>query len=526
MAGVAVGGSGLTGGEMEHAQTASRYGTLLFFLAAVFLLAAAGLNSAMDSAVDKLDRLTTRYSEAETMLGKARSARLKGENFYSAVSLQILIQEWWRKTDEKLPTDYGDSFADRPVSLPGFSQMKLTVNPVSGDYWTRFYRQNDLYRVPLFRQLEKGAESFGKEAKRIDSLPEAPEQKARLLDIALVQSFPSKTAREILADDFMDILVEKKNVDRNIRCWIALDDWPCRSGGTATGVGVSYLRRDERFLWVQDSRDHIFNSLGIAKNQDEAEALLKEEWIRAHDALLEFKIPMTQVSLPGSGLTLSVGDVLLLAGPLLIYFQILFLVSKERMAVSGSEKEAFVFPQFSAPDDPLVSLKGTRLAGFSERIIWLLFLVAPIAVLTIAVVTRYDFMSLSAYSGLPWIKKIEYSRSSDGFSALLDLINLGFLGIALVVAIRLTTLHRSASRYISDRNYRSLTVLLLNLFTVTFLAAGWSLLGREIPVWGTYFLAFAVLWLAGFLVALVRGAWTMALLSAGGFALGLSILIG
>ena len=513
---------------MEQVQASSRYGTILFFLSTVLLLATALLNNSLALQKESGEKFGDWYWSTESMLGKARSSGQRGTNFFSAVSLQILSSEWREKTGKKVHDGPG-AYWHEPTSLPGFYYVTLTVDPESGDFRVRSSGVGDLDFLddPLFRRLEEDVAKFGQQAREIDQLTVPGERKLQLLDAALAKSFSSKDAREILADDFADILVYKKEAARNTRCWIVYGSWPC-GGHTATRVssGVSYLKRDENvFLHPSYRESHISTALGMAKSQDEMEAILHAEWIKAEENLIELKTAATQVSLPGTGLTLTVGDLLLLAGPLLIFFQVLFLISKEKVAKSEEEKAAFAFPQFSSPDDPLKPPLASGIAELGERAIWLLFLILPVFVLTVAVVARHDFTAFSLYDSQSLLTKIGWTRSEDWFSAVLDLVNLGSLGATLIIGVRLTTLHRSPIRRFPDRVHRILAVLAFLATTVTLVTAGWSLLGSDTEQWGLFFTAFTFIWLLCFCHAVTQRAWTMTSISVVGCALGLTILL-
>lgn len=514
---------------MDQAQVSSRYGTILFFLAGIFLLATAFLNVSITSSEVKHSRLEEWYRETGSMLGKWRAARARSAAFFSAISLDILSAKWLIATGEKIPFPDGStsSFTLRDRTLPRFYFLEIGFNP-PGDWFWLGGSIGELAADPIFRDLQGGANIFGRDLEAIDRRTMASEAKIKLMHTALKNAFKSKDARAILADDLSRVLVSREHTEKVALCWITSGSWSCRGRTLTLGHPASYLNRFDRHDWVKREahiKHHLYDELSAARTSEEIEMSLSALWQQAHQSLLDFSVTPTQLSLPGTGLTLTVNELLLFAGPLLVLFQFMFLITKERIA--GSEDNAaVVFPQFSSPDDPLKPFAAVGIADLGQRFIWLSFLAAPLLILTLGVLARYDLTPVHNQFGILAIHSIVARREADLFSVTLDIVNLFCLGASVVIMIRLTTLHSAPPKYFVGVVRRFLLRGGVMGIGVALSLIGWGLFGARGSEWKPFLAAVTIIWIMGVCLAIVRGSRTAALLSTIGlgFALTASVV--
>ncbi len=175
-------------------------------------------------------------------------------------------------------------------------------------------------------------------------------------------------------------------------------------------------------------------------------ARLREYQTTLETALLSRAATESPIEIFGSGVSLRLSDLVVFAGPLIVLFQVLYLIALGqeagmRAAPRKKGEPAYAaFPRFSSPADPLRSPRPHSPEAAVERTLYAVFLVLPPAILIFAWLTNFnltgfrDFMQSPFWSVGFSLREISKPDNAAGFAASL------YVG-ALVVSCY--ALHRS-----------------------------------------------------------------------------------
>jgi len=253
-------------------------------------------------------------------------------------------------------------------------------------------------------------------------------------------------------------------------------------GGDGGGDGFpssvsSYIGR---LNWVHPSevprKQILSRQLLYTTGFSEAKQRLLSEWQVAWERLREKPDTGYQTAVEAYGIRLGLIEFPIIGGVLLVFLQVIFfLVScKEKHNIEETRNivQSFEFPTFGSPKDPLDPPRAKSLEHVLERAVWAAYLLMPISVMTIGLLTRYDltnsrlltpwYITLSAEKFWPsiWFAPRSYELSL-GF----DYLHLAALALAVGVTWGLTSQHKQTRDDKPSRNRVVLTICVGFLLT-------------------------------------------------------------
>ncbi len=405
---------------MQDSETiqSTKCAKVLFSLSLITLLAVWLLNRTIAESQREHAVHAQRYERMSNMLGKLRAFRFKNEGLFT--SLALIVAE------------------DNPPFFEGVaSQHDVASGRIK-------WFHNDMF---MFQAVQ-----FGSDATAIFGVNGDRERRLTLLTDAVEAAFKTNTVRHRFDNEVMTHMNQLADDQEwpAIVDWIVDSKWPPRDRGTTISVsgrnGVSYVNRFPANWgpWEDASRER--ERLIACSSSSEAESLLESYRTKAYETLRNEKPAEGNINVSGTGLSFTPGDFLMLAGPILVFFQLLYLIFKNKESnfdrPSSADKQLFSFPQFSCPDDPLGSRIARDLASLGERAIWLLFLTLPPAIVSVAIATRYDLVSIVSVPAslkLPRMQAQLLLQTTDVSSDVFDTINIICLGTSLAILIALTS---------------------------------------------------------------------------------------
>ena len=227
-----------------------------------------------------------------------------------------------------------------------------------------------------------------------------------------------------------------------IAWWIADGTWP-ESGGSFTGSGVG-VTFGKRLIDPSESEDHFYvYRLMLKAPNSRLDEELFNLWKESYSNQRTSAAPSPGVTLPLLGMSISAEAVVAGAAPILVLLQLLFLVHWEkRSSVGPTDRDAFAFPSFACPNDPLNGPIPKTLGEAAQRLVWILFLILPTSLLAIGALSRYDILYPLGYfgnEGTMTLFEAELSaRSEDVVSSTLDWVTLTCTALSAMTVLSIT----------------------------------------------------------------------------------------
>ena len=424
-------------------RSAARCAEVLFLLFVLIVIATVALNRAISE--NKLEyRVRYQwYQDTGSMLARLRAFRDRNPSFFEGLVLSALTH--WPPRDET--REQYPSIAALSALGPVHFQRRLSDGSVG-----EFGGPSANYEL-LF-ELMSSASKFGALSAQIVSGEHDSARRTARLNAAVAETFTNEEARGFLEKTVVGPLSRIDDMAEwpvHTKCaWIVYGEWP-PAGGIHGGPahGITYL---QRFLLPPDKDDEkvfICDVLSGTKDLTEVEKVLDAHWQEAYASVKSTPTGDPQIGVPGGGMSLRATDLVMLGGPILVVVQALFAVFWVRYwAHQMNQKQAttpFLFPAFASPVDPLDGPMPRTLADVTQRLTWLLCLVLPAAVLSFAIITRYDlsvFTNDWLPAGTPLLARVSSQRQYDSLSVLLDVINVFALVASLMAMIQITTANR------------------------------------------------------------------------------------
>lgn len=488
-------------------KAAARCAEILFLLALVLAIATLALNRALSENRREYRTRYEWYEDVGSMLGRLRAFRERSPAFFEGLVLSSLTL-WPARDTTRYPSIAG-LVADGPVIFsrrPDDGSISQFGGP-SADY-------------TLLSELMNSAKKFGELAARIVADEPDPARRRPLLNAAVATRFGNEEARKLLQTTAVESLSRIDSASEwpghTRSMWIVFGEWPL-IGTTIHGTPLPGTTYTGRFLVPADAdseKDFLYRDLGGMTDLAESESTLVALWREAYARVKDFPTGDPQIALPGGSMSLLATDIVMLGGPLLVILQAffaLFWIRHWKLQPKVHEaRTPFMFPTFESPVDPLDAPIPRSMDDVTQRVAWILFLIIPAFVLSFAIVTRYD---LSVFTtdwlprGIPWVARILDQRRYDGFSVLMDIINIVSLLFSIMLMVQITTSNRAPTTARGGRRFVRRMVLVTALLLC--LSVGlWSGIGKADASVGhinladlLYWVSFGLTWLIAMIVS-------------------------
>jgi hypothetical protein len=390
------------------------FSVLLLFVAAIILL-----NFALQAFDDELESKIRITKETENRLGKLRAYRSLNADFFQGLTHSAL----W------------PSLLSRKVHYNSIGTLDRYVS-----------------------ETEEDAEKFALIAVEIFQKTKDVPTRSKLLKDAVNQYFRNETIRERLGLVLPLYMAEVDDSGkwRNITLWISHEFWPPPS---AFGYGRDFsrgytgrFRRHDSYIF---DKSYVHSELEL-RGPENSEEFLLTEWRKAELELREFKPRQPNINVFGGAFPIAVEQILIFAAPILCFTHLVFFVHWMRVqqasksilsAKKSSMSQYFSFPRYGSPTDPLCPPTPRTFSEFVERCIWLGFLVGPLFLYVIAIITQFDLrMDWRVYGSASWLEVIAKSKAVNAISFVLDLVVLACFLLSLVIVISITSKQTRVSK--------------------------------------------------------------------------------
>lgn len=426
-------------------QTTKVSAEILFGVSLAFVLSIFLLNSSLADLREQRDKKDERYRALSRMVDRLHSFRAKNSEFFKDIVVASLETERIFRHRDQYP-----NLIIRVQTIDGSKVVNTNGEPLL--------------------EVEKSAEIFGAKAASAFKMESSPNEREGEFRALIAEAF--KDDNEVALFINNEVVPKLAAIDtpaewKDISSWIAFGEYPS-TGGTYFhgGVGITFGKRFINQSSDHDDRFYIYKLLLSTPNQlsvdEELFSLLKQSYNEKRSSATV----LPGVSLSLFGLSISADAVVAGAAPILIVLQFLFLIHWERRAITSTTgSDSFTFPSFACPNDPLNGPMPKTLGEAAQRLIWALFLIFPISILSVGLLTRYDLIYPLGYSGdikTPLFVKEMWGRSDDWLSSILDwtILVCIFLSALTIFNITRTPSKSASGNPIVTRRIRCIAIML------------------------------------------------------------------
>lgn len=491
-------------------------GEILFALCLAVALSIYLLNSSLADQRDLRERQWKRHEALTEMVDRLHSFRAKDGALFERLAASSLTIAYYTSDDE--------------ARYPGLVR-RVRSGPNS---WT-------LIGLPEQRlwEIEEASHVFGEKAGQAFAAWPSQDDRVREFRTLVTQAFKSDGEAALYLNN--EVVPKLVAIDTpaewdRIAWWIANGQWPEPSGGVTGdgGPGVTFGKRLGELPSEFSDRFYVYRLMRLAPHPLSADQELFNLW---KESYIEQRISATQsprLAVPSYGLSISAEAVVAAAAPILVLFQLLFLVHWERRSIpSTADLGTFAFPSYACPSDPLNGPAPKTLGEVVQRLVWALFLVLPIGLLAVGLLTRYDILYPLDYFGNPMTTTLfqaeMQARSEDLASSIIDWITFACITLSALTVLSITQ-SRSTLKVPSTRAWRLVALggwFIAVVSATSCIYATWSAFNTsiaplvnasEVSLRVHYLSAFGLLWSLCFGVACQRRARFLALLSLAGLA--------
>lgn len=225
--------------------------------------------------------------------------------------------------------------------------------------------------------------------------------------------------------------------------WVVMGTFPSGEGDGGGGSGSasirSYIGRMEWRHTEVPRREIISRRLLLTERFPTAKEILLSELQSAWERAELRSDDVTKTDVAPYGMRLGLNEVPVVGAQALVLLQVIFFIlwNKDKSEVGNAKHGSryFDFPAFGSPPDPLDGPPINSLAQVLERTIWALYLILPVCVVAVGILTRYDFTFSPGEKF--WPSLILAPRGCD-VSLGIDYLHIGALALALGVTWGLT----------------------------------------------------------------------------------------
>ncbi len=438
-----------------------KYATILFVLSLLFIISIIFINTTLKTNEKTNLRLQNLFDNASNHLANYRSFKLKNSNLYSNLIIASVTNGNYSEMDSAGLGEWN------------FNYIEIQHNISDGEIHgmnTHFSNYSDTLDTIIYQ-----AEKFGIQCEHIFSQENDNSKRLRELNNIADAIFTNKKLKKYLHKYILKKLnniYDSNNWHQIIR-WIVYGEWPASVGmGAGLGPGISYTNRFPSYDNYSEKEYHLYQTLLIT-DKNSIGILLRKEWENAYLKKENYHLDIPKFSIAGLGFKVGIGDILLVVGPILFFFQVLFMLywfKEQQLLLTNNYEQEFVFPDFNINGSPF-STKNTSqsVPYFFTNFIWALFLILPILILFFGFLTRYDVVSIKLYpnNSDSLLRNLLFYRTTDTISILVDLINLVCLTLSIVVTLFITKKDscKNEIKYYA-KNMLAITILLLLISSI------------------------------------------------------------
>lgn len=296
--------------------------------------------------------------------------------------------------------------------------------------------------------LRTAAHEFGEGATKIFLTHSLQEDRAREFRSLVTKAYKDDAeAARFLNTEVVSRLVaidSPPEWDR-IAWWVAHGVWPDPPGmHVGSGTGVTFKTRLAEPSSDDDAdRFYVYRLVRFTPDLISADRALVTLWQQSYVEQRTAGTAPPGVSLPGLGLSLSAEAIVAGAAPALLLLQLIFLVHRERqLSIAAPDTDAFAFPSYACPSDPLCGPIPRTLAEAVQRFVWTLFLLLPTSLFSVGLLTRYDLLFPLGYFNGPstdtFFKAEEQARAADMVSSVIDWVTFACIALSTLALLSIT----------------------------------------------------------------------------------------
>jgi hypothetical protein len=403
-----------------------RSGEVLFTLGVFLALSIYILNSSLAERRRLFERHLEREEMYAQMIQRLRSLRAKDAKLFETLTVASIT---W--------IHFGDNAEVR------YPTLARTV-PVGSHSKARAYVDIAPERLSAFNEA---ARVFGGRAAAVFAIHSVSSDRSHELAKIAAETFAhDKEAALFVATEVVPRLAEIDMPSQwdQVAWWIAFDRWPEPGGMHNDGMpGITYGERIKELPSEFSLRFHAYRLILYTLPPSSPDQALFQLWQPSDTDLPASEFASPRIGVPTIGLSVPAETIVAIATPLLTLLQLIFLVhwsQRTRHEVPGTD--AFAFPLYGSPHDPLDGPVPQTLAAVVQRFLWFSFLVLPLGLLSIGVLSRYDVTYPMLYFGT-WHKTTLFAaelqaRSEDLMSTIVDLVTFVCLALSAIVVSIIT----------------------------------------------------------------------------------------
>ncbi|MBI3248968.1 MAG: hypothetical protein HYZ50_20900 [Deltaproteobacteria bacterium] len=296
--------------------------------------------------------------------------------------------------------------------------------------------------------LKEAAQAFGKNAGQTFAARPSQDDRVREFRTLVTDAFKQDAEAALFLNN--EVVPRLAALDTpsewdHIAWWIAYGKWPEPPGiHIPDGVGITFGKRFVEQPSEFSDRFNVYRLMLLTPSSISVDQELFNLWKESYVDRRTAPDPSPRLALPTVGLSISAEAGVAAAAPILVLFQLLFLVHWERRhpSINAADLEAFAFPSYACPSDPLNGPMPKTLGEVVQRLVWTLFLIFPTALLTVGLLSRYDIIYPLVYFGngktMTLFLAEQWARSEDFASSTLDWIAFACLALSALAVLSIT----------------------------------------------------------------------------------------
>ena len=311
-------------------------GEILFALCLVLALSIYLLNSSLSKQRELLSAKWQRHDAHQKMVERLHSFKAKDAALFERLAIASIEIAY-------MTSEYEARYPSLVRSIPTGASSRTFLKIADKRLWA----------------LRKAAYEFGENAAKAFLAHSSLDDRAREFRSLVTTAYRDDAEAALFLNT--EVVPRLATIDSRpewdrIAWWIADGEWPT-PGGThsSSGPGVTFGTRLRDPQTELEDRFYAHRLLLFAPDLDSADKALVAFWQQSYAE--QWTVGATAppgVSLPAVGLSLSAEAIVAGAAPVLLMFQLVFLVHWERqLSIAPPGTDTFAFPAYACPSDPL-----------------------------------------------------------------------------------------------------------------------------------------------------------------------------